>query len=224
MKLNKAISGFILTAGLTIFTGAVCTAQTVQDINGKVYRVTALAEVSGDPYFYPDFVKGSIRFKSGKPVESIQLKYDLLADALLYQDSKGVLMEVTDPVVEFTLANKLSGQPPVLFRNGFKPVGKYTNQSFYEVLWDGKIKLLKKTLKYITEDLEYTGVKQKVINDKIAYYLIKGGETIPVNTNEKSISSVLGVSKTDLTAFIKENKLDLKKDSDLARLIEHVDH
>lgn len=224
MKLNKTISGLILTAGLTIGTGAVCSAQTTQDVNGKVYRTTASAEVSGDPYFYSEFVKGSIKFKSGKPVEAIQLKYDLLADVILYQDSKGVLLEVADPVHEFTLASNAPGHRPVLFRNGFKPVNTFTEQSFYEVLWDGKIKLLKKSLKYITEDQGYTGIKQKVINDKVIYFLVKGAETIPVNLNEKSISTVLGIPKADVSAFVKENKLDLKKDSDLTGLIEHLDH
>lgn len=220
MKLKDTITGLCFTVCLSVAVNSFCNAQSIQDINGKVYRTINREEVSGTPYFEEEFVKGTLKLQSGKIITGVLLKYDEITDQVLFQDAKGITLEVAESLNEFTL--EAAGKT-VLFRNGFKSVDTHTAQSFYEVLWDGKTKLLKKTRKYLTENQGYNGLKEKVINTKVFYYLLKSAQPEQINKNEKSISFTLGLSKTALTAYIQANHLDLKKDDDLIKLVSHFD-
>ncbi len=194
------------------------------DITGKVWRQVGYSELSGSPYLSSEWGKGIVKLANNKVTNGIDLKYDQIADVLLYKNSKDEVMEIAEPVAEFKIAVKTKkGEEQHLFRTGFKPVGNNKESSFYEVLSDGNVKFLKKTIKFITEEKEYnSSTVVKKINDKIAYYIVKPDEApILVSKSEKDILGAINDKKSELTNYIGENKLNLKKDEDILKLLEY---
>ncbi|WP_199141200.1 hypothetical protein [Pedobacter sp. ASV12] len=194
------------------------------DLKGEVLRAMAYTEVTGSPYYMDAWTKGIIRFKDGRIVNGADLKYDQVQDQLLFLNSKGEALELTEPVLEFKLGFKgIDNANDKLFRLGFKPTGKNTEKSFYEILSDGNVKFIKKTFKTILENKEFnSATTTKKIVDRDVYYVVKSDNLpVQVSKNEKSILAAIGDKNAELTAYIKTNKLNLKEDSDILKLFEY---
>lgn len=194
------------------------------DLKGEVMRTMNYTEITGSPYYMDAWTKGIIRFKDNRVVNGVSLKYDQVQDVLLFLNSKGEPMELTEPVLEFKLGFLGIGNAnDKLFRSGFKPTGKNTEKSFYEILSDGNVKFIKKTVKTILENKEFnSATTTKKIVDRATYYVVKADNLpVQVSKNEKSILAAIGDKNAELTAYIKANKLNLKEDQDILKLFEY---
>lgn len=218
-KLTIAVMAIILFCTNTIFAQNV-----VYDMNGRGYKPKSYSEIEGDPYLLKDWSKGVVKFANNTIINGIDLKFDQIDGVLLYKDAKGETMEVADPVLEFKIGEPLPGfTMQRLFRTGFKPVGNNTEKTFYEVLSDGNVKFIKRAFKTIIEEKEYNSpTNVKKIVEKVNYYVVKtDGTLIPVSKNEKAILAAIGDKNTELTAYIKANKLNLKNDADILKVFEY---
>lgn len=179
------------------------------------------AGLVGEPYLYKDFKKAMVKFGGGASSPGYyEIKYDQLEEAIVVK-GKGIDEELafSDPVVEFKFDE--SGR---LFRNGFSPVDKATEKSYYEVLYDGKTKYLKRSTKVIIEAKEYNSatVTKKIEDDSALYIAKEDKKPLSVKANEKSVLKVLG-KEAELSKYIKDNKLNLKNDGDMGKLLAYYD-
>lgn len=202
-------------------------AQTAKDISGRNWtELNKYSEVTGSPFLFDDWVPGTVKFADQKQISVKSLKYDLLNDVLLFKNEKEEIMEVAEPVLEFTLTyTKDSKTLQKTFRSGFKASNNNTAQSFYEILFDGQTKFVKRTGKTIVEEKEYnaTTATRKLV-DKPSYFIVKANNMpLAVGKNEKSILSVLEDKSTELKIFIKDSKLNLKNDADIVKLLVYYD-
>lgn len=202
-------------------------AQSAKDITGKNWtQLNKYSEVTGSPFLYDDWAPGTVKFADQKQINIKDLKYDLLNDILLFKNEKEEVMEVAEPVLAFTITYaKDSKTVQRTFRSGFKASNDNTAQSFYEILFDGQTKLTKRTGKTIVEEKEYnaTTATRKLI-DKPSYFIVKATNMpIAISKNEKSVLSALEDKTTELKTFIKDNKLNLKNDVDLIKLLTYYD-
>jgi len=209
-----------------MFVAGIASAQPgfnkVQTANRNILNTKqSRAGLVGEPYLYKDFKKAMVKFNGGTSSPGYyEVKYDQLEDILVVK-GKDIDEELTfsDPVAEFKFDD--NGR---IFRNGFNAVDKATDKSYYEVLYDGKVKYLKRIGKVIIEAKEFNSatVTKKIEND-IVLYLVKEDKTpMSVKANEKSVLKVLG-KETELSKYIKENKLNLKNDADLGKLLAYYE-
>jgi hypothetical protein len=193
-------------------------AQNVQLNNRVLKQHTVYSELSGSPYLTNDWTKGSIILGDGKVVENLDIKFDQFTDAILYKNDNGEELEVAEPVKEFKVKIKNIDR---LFRAGFKPVGSNTETNFYEVLVDGSLKFLKRFKKEIMTTRDYNATSDtKTVTEKISYYIVKDNQPILVLKNEKAILEAIGEKENELNDFIKQNKLKLKDEGDIIKIIE----
>lgn len=188
-------------------------AQIVQDVTGRPLIPNRYAEIKGEIYFNENWLKGYVKSTDGKKNDSYFLNYDVIADQPVYLLNSEVYTFV-DPIVEFCLID--SKGISVVFRNGFKPSSKTTDKSYFEIIYDGNIKFLKKNIKNIIENREYNSatITKKITNSTLYFLIDRSHNIFEVKRDVKSICGALGKNEI-LSAYIKENKLDLKKDSDL---------
>lgn len=193
-----------------------------QDLNGSPIRTKQYLDINGSPYFLDRWEKGTVQLDNGQTY-SLDLKYDLLADELLFRNKNGDSLNFVQPVKEFKLSyideNK---QQTHLFRNGFPSTGAKTNEkSFYEVLYDGGTKLLKRRAKSTwMESTTYgTANQTKNITERVSYFIVKQGKIMPVKNDRKSVIAALGDKSAEMDKYIKDNKLDVKQDDDLIKLV-----
>ncbi len=173
------------------------------------------------PYFQSEYLEaGTIRY-DGELYPAIPLFYDLTTDELIIEhyDQKGyqVLVKLRqDRVQSFEVFGhsfqRLSGDSLNSIKTGF-----------YDVLYDGDVKLFARRRKVKHEELT---TNQLIVefNEKTAYYLWKGGRYYPVKS-KRSILKVLKDKKKLLNQFSSKSNLDyhLRKEASFVELIRQYD-
>jgi len=208
---------------LSIVTVQITFGQTyLAEVNGRPIKTGQYEHISGSPYLYEDWTKGAIKLTNGTIYNDMALKYDQVEDILLFKGKDGTALEVIEPITEFTLQLPGSGiAENKVFQSGFKAEKiNDSKDSFYEVLADGKVKLLKRTAKVIREEKAYgSATINKNIMQNVNYYISKGETLIKIKKDKKSVLTSLQNKNSELESYLKANSLNLKEDTDLAKLI-----
>ncbi|WP_183565820.1 hypothetical protein [Mucilaginibacter sp. SP1R1] len=200
----------------------VAKAQFTKDYQGKPYTEISNADAEGSPYLITNWAAGSVSFSNGKKVTA-KLKYDLMKDELLFQNkSDSSAMTFIEPVQGFSFNYfpiAESSLTPLIFGNGFPPVEGQTPASFYQVIADGKVKLLKHYKKVVRIDQAFnsaTSTKTFVLVD--VYYLFVNNQLTKIRPGQKTILSALNNKAAELQGYMKSNTINYKSDADLAKL------
>ncbi|MBW7466966.1 hypothetical protein ABID22_001056 [Pontibacter aydingkolensis] len=223
--MNKVIPRFILTSAFALLAVISASAQfAIVDQMGQPFLAKTYTDVRGSAYLYDTWMTGSVTTGKGVTYEGVQLMYDQMADELMFKSEKGEAKTFIDPISEFSIR---SGKSDLkfkerVFRRGFIPVDGANPYAFYEVLADGPTQLLKRTSKKIFEELPYgSSTKVKTFESDSHYYIAKNDKLVKVKNDKKAILKALPDKKTELEAYIKANRLDLKNDEALANLVGH---
>jgi hypothetical protein len=151
----------------------------------------------------------------------MSLKFDQISGDVIFKDRAGKSMGFADPVAEFKLTDKNNATR--LFRSGYKPGNANSERSFYEVLYDGGIVLLKDPKKNIVEHRSYnSSTTVKSIVETPVYYIQAKGQLVKIKKDTKTLLSALG-NLPSLKKYIQDTKLNLKDESDLAKLMLYYD-
>jgi hypothetical protein len=221
----KQITYLIAFAMVTFFHLAQVNAQATygQDANGSPIKVSRYLEVNGSPYLFDTWQKGLVLLSNGQTYK-LDIKYDLIADNLLFKNKDGDSLTFVLPVKEFKFTEAGVNPQTHIFRSGFPQTAANTGkESLYEVLYDGVPALLKKETKTIWEETTTYGTanRTKNINTKIVYYVFNGTDMKLLKNQKKAVLSAFPDKLEELDQYIKSNKLDVSKEVDLIKLFAH---
>ncbi|MBX0334906.1 hypothetical protein K3G39_16840 [Pontibacter sp. HSC-14F20] len=174
----------------------------------------------GSPYLYKDWAKGSLTLKNGTVYQGIDLMYDQVKDAIIFKGKNGELRELLEPVQEFKIGYiENSQQVERTFRSGYSGDGVTANV-FMEVLADGQVALLKRTSKKIFDRKQYSSATiEREVQENEDYYIAKGDKAVKVKKSKSSLLAAIPDKKDYLETYIKSNALNLRDDSDMAKLV-----
>lgn len=213
---NVSLLKITLAAVVTLVFGVSASAQQLlKDHMGRPYQDKQYVDVQGSPFLYSDWQQGAVTLKSGVSYEVPKLKYDQVKDELLFLSDGGNEHTFADPVAEFVLNKRV-------FRNGYLAADGTSPATYYEVLVDGPAQLLKRTSKNVYEEATYSSAtKVKSIMSNEAFYLSANASSAPVKLrkDKKAIVNALSDKKTELEKYIKDERLDLKQEADMAKLV-----
>ncbi|QKJ32098.1 hypothetical protein HQ865_20795 [Mucilaginibacter mali] len=189
-------------------------AQFYQDIKGNAIKENTSADVEGSPYLSKDWADGSVTVDKGV-YKDLKLKYDLKDDAVIFAGKDNAPMNFSDPVKRFSLNGRV-------FANGFPVVGPQGKNAYYEVLSDGKTKLLKHYVKHIQESKTYgsAAVNREYVQTE-TYFVFNDGKMIPAKADRKTLLDIFADKTAQLDAYAKANKINFKKDTDLGKLVDY---
>lgn len=198
-------------------------AQVLEDANGRPMLARSYTDVQGSPYFTDSWMKGSVRMEGGKTYAGVELKYDMVADELLFKNAKGEMLGFVDPVQEFRLVTADHPEAAVLlFRNGYKPTADVSAKGFYQVLSDGQTPFARRLSKKVLENKPYgSATTTRTFEEVTSYYVIKSGLPVKVRKDRKALLVALGDYSDELDEFIRINKLNLKSDADFILLMNY---
>ncbi len=180
-------------------------------IHGTPIYAKINENIKGSPYLFDQWFNGSVKLKDKTVHNDMQLKYDQMTGKLIFKDKSENTFHFEHPVEEFTLQTP-SGEN-VVFKNGFKNIEKNTDDTFYQILADGKVKLLKHSKKSIVQSVPYgQSVPEKTILNSEAFYVVSS-DTIQKLKKDKKALAFLNSDK--LSSFITKNNMDLQKEADL---------
>ncbi|MBA9079428.1 hypothetical protein [Rufibacter quisquiliarum] len=185
---------------------------------GKMY-----SGATGSPYLYNDWTNGTVTLKDGTTYQGLNLLYDQQKDELIFSIDKNRMQTFMHPVHEFILqvANGSgAAYTEKKFRNGFASVDGANGNSFYEVLAEGKVQLLKRTTKTIVEErAPGATIATKQIKPTMRYYMTTPTGFVKIRKDKKEILAVLKDKSTEIAKFAENNNLSFKEDEDLAKLV-----
>lgn len=180
---------------------------------GKYTAEKTVENIVGNPYLFSDYKTATVKFANGKVFKDMEVKYNQVDDKLLLKGETGEPMTFVDQVAEFRIPTSKSES---LYRNGFKPVANNTEKTYYEVVFEGTIKLLKKVNKTIIESQNYNSPSVvKNIDEQTHYYLVKNDQLVEFKPNKKAILELLKDKADLVNKFISGTKVDFKNDESL---------
>lgn len=232
MKLNF----FLLNSlcAFVIFLSFNTTAQTVSssvstnffveayNIRGKPFTNPDASNIEGSPLLNQDWGKGTVYFKDGSIAQNVDLKFNLEKNEL-YFNRDGEMFVFNDPILSFRMKYSSStGLREVHFRSGYPVNGRLLKETFYEVLEDGaKFHFVSYRFSYLADSYRYGGQSKKAFteNEELYIYDVAFGRMLKIKRNESSITDALPEYKDKITSTIRDNKLKLKSNEDVKKII-----
>lgn len=231
-KLLKQLSLFLLhfclanLASAQSITSQVSTNFMLEayNIRGRPIVNKDVSNIEGSPLLQTDWAKGTVYFRDGGIIQAIELKFNLEKNELYYNKS-GELYLFNDPVTSFriNLINEDQSEE-TLFRSGYPAQGKFSKETFYEVIADGaKFQLVNFRFSYASDIYVYgnTGTKKKFTpGEELYVYDVAFGKMIKIKRSQGSIEEALPDLRAKIGQIASSNKLKLKTDKDLKKLFE----
>jgi hypothetical protein len=216
MKKISCLIIFLLVNIVGYSQGVTIGSNWLQDTNGKPITTNNYVEMEGSPYFPSEWISGSVQIK-GDSVSYKALRYNTISGMLEFLLNEKPY-EVINPMNEFTLGL-------MLFRKGFQPVEEQNVNSFYQVLYDGKQKLLCFRVGSIyTESTYNSATKTKKITIDEKYYVQKtDGKLYPVKKNLKNILALMDGKTEEVNNYCQKENIKIKSWSDVGRVLEFAD-
>ncbi len=194
----------------------------IEDITGKPFSEKNLSEIQGSPFLLPDWQWGAVKFRNGKFAKDINLRFNVFKNVLYFQRNDAML-EFVQPVQEFMLGYLKEGDSvALLFRNGYPAADRNTSDTYYEVLVEGKIQLLKQYQKNLITFKPYNQPEKQEFSDKERFFIFYSGQMLQVKKDKESISSALSAQVEKIRLWCEQNKSRLKTEKEIAALISYL--
>lgn len=212
----------ILSALLLLMLGFAAQAQEMilsDPTTSRTFNSEKYSEVKGTPYFIDKWLEGSVTINKGI-YKRLFIKYDVLEQELLFSKDDASYF-FSDPVISFVLKPNPSDSTTFMkFIKGLTGNGLKENQ-FALVLAEGNVSLYRSDIKKSSDlnDINRGVVKQ--FSTSTRYYIKKDGATNLVKLSKDEILALLKDKETALQQFIDNNKINFKKEGDVAKLIAH---
>lgn len=175
--------------------------------------------------FYPKTIstpKGAVKLDS---LTDVQIRVILYGNDVEFNTPEGV------KVISGTLVKSFSIIKPNQISQNYistlEFVDNYdkTKPSFFEILIDGKTKLLEYT-KINIQKPDYveafnTGSKDTRITKEKQLFINKGKEVLRFNANKKELYELMADKKMVVEKYVKDNNLSIKDRSDLKKIFEY---
>jgi hypothetical protein len=177
-------------------------------------------DVSGSAFLKKDWSDGVIRFSSGRVATQFKLKFDCVNNQLNLQFN-GSTFVTESKVKEFVMYTKNGNtRDSVVFRKGFPAVDKGNEETYFQVLVEGKAMLLCLHVKHIAEEQQIASkVVYRRITDQEAYYLLKDGKMTELPNDKLLIAEKFPANDELMRKYISENQLKFRNASDFTKLI-----
>jgi hypothetical protein len=160
------------------------------------------------PFYLPDWENGWVYYDR-ELYTDVPLMYDLVSDKLIVNQviSSADIELVSMKVSKFNI----QGHTFVHLGNGSDIS---LQDGFYELLYDGNIKVFSKRKKTIEERIEDGRIVYNVESSD-RYFIYKDGVYTPVN-KKPSVLKALGDREKELKAYSKKSKLDFRRKPDVS--------
>ncbi|KEQ31789.1 hypothetical protein N180_12030 [Pedobacter antarcticus 4BY] len=205
---------------LLLFKNAHAQHVFLSDNYGKPVVEHKYENLNGSTYLFDNWEPGIVKLGNGSVLKDIELKFDMVNEVVLFKGKNGETLRFVEDVKEFTF---LTPQNHKIFRSGFGLVKGATGDTYYEILFDGTIKLLKRTKKLIIESKGYNSATvNKNVDSLVKYYYVnENGKIEEFKTAKKPIISLLSSRAKEIENLIAAEHLDLKNDIDLAKIFKY---
>lgn len=186
--------------------------QNLQALNGAPLTPDKITELQGSYFFSDDFLPAVLVDASGKEYKDKKIKFNLKSNIIYYTDWDGKLMQATSDIRKIIITEP---DKTTLFENFFPSIDGLDAGTYYKVLVNGNAKLLLSTQFSEGEFKEFnSAVTTKRVDKVYQLYGAANGSIKKLTKGEAELLELLKDKSTELAAFIKQNSLKCRKQSD----------
>jgi hypothetical protein len=183
------------------------------------------SNVKGTPDIFEKFHKGNFYFSNKTFITNKLINYNSYTDEVLFFDEKNIYVVNSQDIDYFTITESENGAV-LLFKQVFLLTEK--KRIFMQVMYQGESILFKRYRKeFLKADIgKPYGSNRQVdeYNDFFEYYVsIHGKEPVILKPRKSSVIEIFGDKSKIMEDFIKNEKINLKAETDLVKLVEHYD-
>jgi len=179
------------------------------------------SDVSGNPYLFKDWSNGIVRFSGGRTMNQFKLKFDCLKNLLLLQFD-GNAFAAEGKVQEFVMYPKSKSKDSLIFRKGYPPVDKATENTYYQVLFQDKVTLLRLFSRNIIEEKQLvrvnSGLSRRLENVEL-YYLLDNGKMVLLPDSRSDLPEKFSNKKDQIAQFISSQQLKMHSSDDFLQVV-----
>jgi hypothetical protein len=178
-----------------------------------------MSEIQGTPYLDPEFSPGKVTTNNGTVYTDIPLRYNAFSDDLEFQNDTDAYNIDPKTIVKRAVFGG------VIFCCMKYDLGGKILDGLFEVLTEGKaILLVKYTIRFSEKEAVKAYAEPKPARfeePQKAYYVTIDGAPAQLVTNKKSLLSLFGAQKGEMESYISKNKIAVKGDDNLTKIIVH---
>lgn len=170
--------------------------------NGEMHYAHPKFKNGGHAFFYNDsYTTGTIVY-DGFRYENMQLMYDLVRGQLMILNGDGGIVVQPEHLDFFSL----HGRNFINIKAGAE--SKNFASGYYELLYDGRIALLARRVKKVTENV--TDHIEREVEEVVNYYLLKDSVYTRIKSKQ-DLFKLLSTTQNENQHYIKANNLDFNR-------------
>jgi hypothetical protein len=179
--------------------------------------------IKGTIFHNEDMNKGFITLQDGRSAKDVPIRFNQYSHEINYMENNAeMVLDASAPVHEFGYHyTKDYEEISVLFRSGYPAIGNNNNKTFYEVVVDRDIALLKFVTKKILEERTELGALQKVVIDTDTWFIYNAADKnlVEIKKNKNALMEALPQYAEKIKSITEKKKLRLKTDADWSILL-----
>ncbi|MGB8191306.1 MAG: hypothetical protein WCF67_05265 [Chitinophagaceae bacterium] len=162
---------------------------------------------------------GSVKFKNGQKRENVWLVFNVQENKVYFRENN-MTMEFVYPVEEFIIGVVIGADTiGVLYRSNYPAAGVHNDETFYEVMVDGKVQLLRCKAKSVGLYKDVSTPEPKRVTEKEQFFaFLPNGKIVKLKKNKEDILSALPEYADRINKIVRDKGLRLKTDEGLAEL------
>ena len=186
--------------------------RNLQALNGAPLTPEKVLELQGTYFFNDEFLPAVLVDASGKEYKDKKIKFNLKTNIIYYTEWDGKLMQATSDIRKLIITE---GDKTTVFENFFPSIDGLDAGTYYKVLVNGPSKLLLSTQFSEAEYKEFnSAVTTKRVDKVYQLYGAANGSIKKLTKGETEVLELLKDKSSEVAAFIKQNSLKCRKQSD----------
>ena len=193
--------------------------QLQDPVSNKNFNPEKYAGIRGTPFLQEKWIHGAVTTNLGI-YNDLELKIDLY-DNILFYNNGGEPFELIDKIVEVKLFPKWpDNKNEMVFIKGMNQAGLRPDQYIQVLVGTGAVQFYRSDIKQVSEMSEINAGMVKTFANASRYYIKKGDQFKLIRLNKDEIMSFLIDKDAAINAVVTKQKLNLKKEGDIAQAIQ----
>ena len=195
--------------------------ELMTDVSGKPMYLKVNYNIDGSPFYPEDYYRASLYTRGGKVYEGINVKFNMMDNLLVMKLDDETELVAVSPITRVLFTDSVRiGMLNTVFEKGFPPVGQQTEQTYYEVLDSGRVKLLKQRSATYTDKKDYGQASiTRVFEIKESYFLFFDGKMNKLTGGKDGLLALIPEKKEELNQYLVDNNLKCRKENELSLAI-----
>jgi hypothetical protein len=195
---------------------------TMTDHMGRPFR-RDYSEVRGSPFYFEDWKPANARTDSATLTGIKKIKIDLYNHEIDCIAANNDSLTIQDGIIrQFILLDSAKSGRNYLFRSGYPAIDKNNANSFFLVLADGNIQLLKSSRKELRVNKnDMTGETNTEFVQYDDYYVFHNGQITRLKRDKDYVLGLMSDQQKKMDEYLKDKKVNYKNPESVAVVFDY---